>query len=145
MGWKTSLPCCWPHDNPRSSMSHCPSHNRPSSEGEGMGHLHVNPLAQQPFRFDCSRGSPIRDATGDGGSDHQPSPHQPPRGWDHNRHWKDQRPPLHHFPLPSPIVGSRVTGVHYQWLPQYQGLIDQMDLGIPKEGDGTERMELIWR
>ena len=60
-------------------MSHSPSHNGSLSEGEGPGNPCVNPLAQQPFRFDHLRGSPIKDASGDGGSDHQPSPHQPPR------------------------------------------------------------------
>ena len=33
----------------------------------GPGHPPVNPLAQQPFRFDCPRGSPIKDTPGDGG------------------------------------------------------------------------------
>ena len=67
----------------------------------GQGFSHINLLAQQPFRIDCSRGSPIMDASGDGGSDHQPSPHQPPRGQDHNRQLRDHRPPSPHFPLPS--------------------------------------------
>ena len=40
-------------------------------------------------------------------------------------------------------MGSRVTGAHFQWLPQgHPGLIDQTDPGIPNEGDGTKRMEL---
>ena len=42
---------------------------------KGPGHPCVNPLAQPPFRFDQPRGSPIKDASGDGGSNHQPSPH----------------------------------------------------------------------
>ena len=67
----------------------------------GPGHPHVNPPAQQPFRFDCPRGSPIKDASRDCGSDHQPSPHWPLRGQDHNRHWRDQRPPSSWFPSPS--------------------------------------------
>ena len=41
---------------------------------------HVNPLAQPPFQCDHLRGPPIKDAPGDGGSDHQPSPHWPLRG-----------------------------------------------------------------
>ena len=41
---------------------------------------HVNLPAQQPFRFDHLRGSPIKDASGDGGSDSHPSPCWPPRG-----------------------------------------------------------------
>ena len=45
----------------------------------GLGHPCVNPPTQQPFIFDCSRGSPKRDASEDGGSDHQPSPCHPKR------------------------------------------------------------------
>ena len=46
----------------------------------------------------------------------------------------------HHVPQ---IMGSRVTGAYYQWLPQcHPGMIDQMDPGIPDEGDSTKRMEL---
>ena len=41
----------------------------------GPGHPHVNLLAQQPFRFDPQIVSPMKDASGDGGSNHQPSPH----------------------------------------------------------------------
>ena len=36
----------------------------------GPGHPHVNLPTQQSFRFDCLRGSLIKDASGDGGSDH---------------------------------------------------------------------------
>ena len=112
----------------------------------GPGHPCVNLLAQKSFRFDHPRGFPIRDASRDGGSDCQPSPHWPPRGQDHNRHWRDQRPPSPQFPLPSPDCGLRVTGVHYQWLPQcHVGLTDQMDTRVPNEGDSTERTELTWR
>ena len=105
MAWKTGLPHHRPYDNPRRLIIHCPSHNRPLSEGEGQGHPHVNPLAHQPFRFDHSRGSPIRDTSGEGGSDHQPLPHWPLRGWTCNRHQRDQRPPLSCFLLPSPDHG----------------------------------------
>ena len=71
----------------------------------GPGHPCVNPPAQQPFRFDHPRGSPIKDASGDGGSDHQPSPCQHTRSWDSNRCWRDQRPPSPQFPSPSPDHG----------------------------------------
>ena len=71
----------------------------------GPGHPHVNPLAQQPFMFDQPRGSPIKDASRDGGSNHQPSPCQPLRGQDCNRHWRDQRPLSPQFPSPSPDHG----------------------------------------
>ena len=53
---------------------------------------------------------------------------------------------LHHLSSPHhpQIVGWRVTGVHYQWLPQcHLGLTGQADPYVPDEGDGTERMELI--
>ena len=49
-------------------------------KARGPGCPHVNPPAQQPFRFDHPRGSPIKDASGDGGSDCQPSPHVSPQG-----------------------------------------------------------------
>ena len=41
---------------------------------------HVNLPAQQPFWFDVPRSSPLKDESGDCGSDHLPSSHQPSRG-----------------------------------------------------------------
>ena len=52
----------------------------PRVKARGPGHPHVNLPAQQPFRFDPLRGSPMKDASGDGGSNCQPSPLWPPRG-----------------------------------------------------------------
>ena len=49
-------------------------------KARGPEHPHVNLPAQQPFWFDPPRGSPLKDASGDSGSNHQPSPHWPPRG-----------------------------------------------------------------
>ena len=52
---------------------------------------------------------------------------------------------LHHLGSPHlpQIIGSRVTGVHCQWLLQCRlGLTGQTDPSIPDEGDGTKRMEL---
>ena len=72
---------------------------------KGPGCPRVNMLAQQPFWFDHLRGSSIKDTSGDGGSNHQPSPHQPTGGWDCNRCWRDQRPPSSQFLLPSPDCG----------------------------------------
>ena len=69
-------------------------------KARGPGCPHVNLLAKQSFRFDPPRGSPMKDASGDGGSDHQPSPHQPLRDQEHNRHWRDQRPLSPWFPSP---------------------------------------------
>ena len=74
-------------------------------KARGLGHPRVNLPAQQTFRFDPLRGSPKRDASRDSGSDHQPSPYQPPRGQEHNRHWRDQRPPSPRFPSPSLDLG----------------------------------------
>ena len=52
---------------------------------------------------------------------------------------------LHHLSsthLPQ-IVGSRVTEVCYQWLPQcHLSLTGQADPNIPDKGDSSERMEL---
>ena len=44
---------------------------------------------------------PLKDASGDGGSDHQPSPCWPSRSWERNRCQRDQRPPSSWFPSPS--------------------------------------------
>ena len=73
----------------------------------GPGCPCVNPSTQQPFRFDHLRGSPMKDTPRDGGSDHQPSPCQPLKGWDHNRCWRDQRLPLPQLPSPSPDHGFK--------------------------------------
>ena len=112
-------------------------------KARGQGHPHVSLPAQQPFRFDHPRDSPIKDTPRDGGSNLQPSPHWPQGaetvidiGGTKGLHHLGS----HHLPW---TVGSRVTGIHYQWLPQcHPGLIDQMDPSIPSEGDSTERMEL---
>ena len=65
----------------------------------------MNLPAQQPFWFDPPRSSPLKDASGDGGSDHQLSPHRPSRGQECNRHWRDQRPQSPRFPSPSSDLG----------------------------------------
>ena len=104
----------------------------------GLGHPCVNPLAQKPFRFDCPRGSSIKDASADGGSNCQPEITID----------VGETKDLHHLSSPHlpQIMGSRVIGVQYQWLPQYcLGLIGQTDPSIPDKGDSTERKELTWR
>ena len=74
-------------------------------KARGPGCLHVNLPAQQPFQFDSPRSSPLKDVSGDGGSCHPPSPHQPSRGQEHNRCWTDQRSPPPRSPSPSPDHG----------------------------------------
>ena len=115
---------------------------------KGPGCPCANPPTQQPFMFDYPRGSPIKDASGDGGSDCQPSPcwlgHQ---GAEIAIDIGETKGLCH---LGSPnlpqIVGLRATGIHYQWLPQCcLGLTGQTDPSIPNEGDSTERTELTWR
>ena len=76
-------------------------------KARGLGHPHVNLSAQQPFRFDQSRGSPIKDTPGDVVSNHKPLPCQPPRGQDCNRCWRDQRLPPPQLPSPSPDCGFK--------------------------------------
>ena len=68
---------------------------------------HVNMPAQKPFQFNAPRTSPLKDASGDCGSDYPPSPHWPSRGWECNRHWRDQRPQSPQFPSPSPDHGFK--------------------------------------
>ena len=43
----------------------------------GPEHSCVNPSTQQPFRFDCTGGSP-KEHPREVGSTHRPLPHQPP-------------------------------------------------------------------
>ena len=71
-------------------------------KARGPGHPCVNLLTQQPFRFDHPRDSPRKDTPGDVSPNHHPLPHQPSRGQDCNRHWRNHRRPLHQLPSPSP-------------------------------------------
>ena len=55
----------------------------------GPGCPHVNLPAQQPFQFNPPRSSPPKDTSRDCGSKYQTLPHQPSRGRECNRHWRD--------------------------------------------------------
>ena len=113
-------------------------------KARGPGCPSVNLPAQQPFRFDPPRYSPMKDASGDGGSDHQLSPHQPLRGQECYRCQRDQRPLSPCFPHLPWIMGLRATGVHYQQLPRCcLGLTGQTNPNILDKGDGTRRTELM--
>ena len=70
-------------------------------KARGPGCPHVNLLAQQPFQFNSLRNFPPKDRMRDDGSDYPWSPHRPSRGHECNRRWRDQRPQLPRFPLPS--------------------------------------------
>ena len=74
-------------------------------KARGPGCPHVNLPAQQPFRFNPPRSPPQKDASGDCSFDYPPSPHWPSRGWECNRHQKDQRPQSPQFPSPSQDCG----------------------------------------
>ena len=66
---------------------------------------HVNLLAQQPFQFNVLRTSPLKDVSGDCGSDYPQSLCQPLRGRECNRRCRDQRPRSPRFPSPPPDHG----------------------------------------
>ena len=83
----------------RRVIAQAVSDNRVKARGPGCPC--VNLLAQQPFQFNVLRNSPSKDMPRDGSSDYQPSPHRPHRGCKCNRRWRDQRPQLSRFPLPS--------------------------------------------
>ena len=70
-------------------------------KARGPGCPCVNLLAQQPFQFNSLRNSPLKDVLRNDGSDYLWSPHRPSRGCKCNRRWRDQRPQLPRFPLPS--------------------------------------------
>ena len=65
----------------------------------------VNPLAQQPFKFNTPRASPPRDVSIHYGSDDQWTPQQPSQGQECNRRWRDQQPQSPQFPSLSPDCG----------------------------------------
>ena len=91
--------CHQSNDNSRRSTGNCPSHN---GLPRGPGCPHVNPSTQQSFRFDHTRGSPLKKTPRVVDSNHRPLPHWPPKGQDCNRHRRDQRPPPPWLPSPSP-------------------------------------------
>ena len=85
-------------------------------KARGAGHLNVNPLTQQPFRFDCPRDSPWNDTPREASSDHQPLPHWPQEAGtaiDVGGTKGNHRLSYHHLPQ---TVGSRVIGLFYQLL-----------------------------
>ena len=110
----------------------------------GPGRPLVNLPAQQPFWFNMPRTPPLKDMPGDCGSDYPPSPHQPSRGWERNRHRRDQRPQSHFGSwFPSQTVGLRATKVHYQQLPLcHPGLTSQTDQDVPDEADDIKKTDL---
>ena len=65
----------------------------------------MNPLTPQPFRFDWQGDSTQKDICRDANSDHKLLPHQPSRGWNHNRCRREQGLLLCQPPLPSPDHG----------------------------------------
>ena len=103
----------------------------------GPGCPCVNPPAQQPLQFNPLRSSPLKDASGDCSSDYPTLPHQPSRGWEHNRHRRDQRPQSPQFPSPSSDCGFESNR---RQCPQcHPDLTSQMDQDIPDEVDHIER------
>ena len=46
----------------------------------GLGHLHANLPAQQPFQFKAHRASPLKDMSGNCGSDYPQTPYHASRG-----------------------------------------------------------------
>ena len=74
-------------------------------KARGPGHAHANLPAQQPFWFNSHRASPLKDVSGDCGSDYPQTPHQSSRGWECNMRRRDQRPQSPRFPSPSPDHG----------------------------------------
>ena len=83
----------------RRAIAQAISDNR--VKARGPGHPHGNLPAQQPFQFNVLRNSPPKDMPRDDGSDYPGSPHRPSRGCKCSRRWRDQRPQLPRFPLPS--------------------------------------------
>ena len=62
----------------KRAIAQAVSDNRVKARGPGCPH--ANPLAQQPFRFNAHRVSPLKDMSGDCGSDYPQTPHHSSRG-----------------------------------------------------------------
>ena len=101
----------------------------------------INP---QPFRFDQQGDSSQKDTPRDVNSDHQLSPHQPLRGWNCNRHRRDQG-----LPPPQPhccpqIADLKAIGV---WCQQPHQCCycqtSQKAPSIPREVDDVESQSHI--
>ena len=102
----------------------------------------MNLPVQQPFQFNPPRSSPPKDASGDCSSDYPPSPNQPSRGWELNRHQRDQRPQSPWFPSPSPDCGFKSNGSLVLMTSSMLSRSDwQMDQDAPDEVDDIERKE----
>ena len=71
----------------------------------GPGCPQVNPLAQQPFKFNTQGISPPKDVSRDYGSDNQQTHQWPSQGQRHNRRQRDQQLWSPRFPSPSPDCG----------------------------------------
>ena len=147
MGWKTGLPCHWPYDNSRRSMSHCPSHNRSPSEGKGARMTMCKSASPTTLQVWLSKRFSHKGYLQGWWLWLSTITTLAPQGAETTINVGGTKG-LHHLGchhLPQ-IVGLRVTGAHYWWLPQCcPGLIGQMDPGILDEGDGTKRMELTGR
>ena len=106
----------------------------------GPGHPCVNLPDHQPFWFNPPRSSPPKDVSGNCSSNYPPSPCWPSRGWDVTG-MRETKGLNHLGSLHLPQnMGLRVTGVHYQQLPQCgPGLTSQTDQDIPHKIDNIER------
>ena len=86
------------HDG-RRAIAQAISDNRVKARGHGCPC--VNLPADQPFHFNSLKNSPPKDMPRDDGSEYPPLPCRPSRGHECNRQWRDCRPQLPRFPLPS--------------------------------------------
>ena len=89
----------------RRAIAQAVSDNRVKARGPGCPH--VNPLAQQPFKFNSLGNSPPKHMPRDDSSNYAWSPCRPSRGHKCIRRWRDQRPQLPRFPLPSLDCGFK--------------------------------------
>ena len=72
----------------KRAIAQAVSDNRVKARGPGCPW--VNPPAQQPFKFNTQRTSPLKDESRDYSSDDQQTPGRPSQGQGHNRRCRDQ-------------------------------------------------------
>ena len=107
MGWKIGLPYHWPHDNPRRSMSHCPSCNGLPSEGEGARTSMCKSASPATLQVWPSERFPCKGCLQRWWLWLSTITMSAPRGQDCNRHPRDQRSLSPQFPSSSPDCGFK--------------------------------------
>ena len=147
MGWETSLPWHWSHDNSRRSMSNCPGHNRLLHKGRVAGASMCKSADPTTLQVWSSKSFPQKGYLWGCwfwvSTIAKLAPKGPRTAIDIEGNKVFHCFGYHHLPW---TMGWRVTGAHYQQLCQCcPSQINQRDPSIPNVGDDIKRTGSIWR